>query len=117
LLLTRLHNRLTLFLDRKELQEVVSLVVAATVREAIARWWNILGYVRGIFGIGSSPSTRRIGGTTRNIAGPIEPRINDQKMAGFSIAAQRRYRTGWEKNRGLSDIVLSRTVSRFLVVG
>jgi hypothetical protein len=37
-------------------------------------------------------------------------------MAGFSMAAHRRYRKGCEKNRGEADIV-SRQISRCLQVG
>lgn len=66
---------------------------------------NELGYVRGIGAAFSSPNAFRIGGTTTNDTGPIVPITSDQKIAGFSIDAHRRYRKGWEKNRGTPDIV------------
>ena len=68
----------------------------------------VLGYVRGISGLFGSPSIVRIGGTTNIVTGPKLPMTMEQKMAGFSIAAHRRYRKGCEKNRGQADIVSGR---------
>jgi hypothetical protein len=39
------------------------------------------------------------------IIGPTEPMHIDQKIAGFSMDAQCRYRKGCLKNRGAADIV------------
>jgi len=44
-------------------------------------------------------------GTVTTRTGPNDPTHNDQKMAGFSIDAHRRYRKGWEKNRGAADMM------------
>ena len=37
----------------------------------------------------------------------------EKKMAGFSMAAHRMYRKGWEKNRGAMVDILSVTISIF----
>jgi hypothetical protein len=66
---------------------------------------NVLGYVNGICGLGLSPNARRIGGAAKRTTGPALPMTIEKKMAGFSMAAHRRYRTGWEKNRGAADIL------------
>lgn len=44
-------------------------------------------------------------GTVSTNIGPRDPTHIDQKMAGFSIDAHRRYRNGWEKNRGTADMM------------
>jgi hypothetical protein len=50
-------------------------------------------------------------GTVKIITGPSDPTNIDQKIAGFSMDAHRRYRKGCEKNRGAADIV-----SRFISI-
>ena len=50
---------------------------------------NLLGYVRGIFALSSSPSLLLIGGTMAIMTGPTDPITMDQKMAGFSCEAHR----------------------------
>jgi hypothetical protein len=41
------------------------------------------------------------------MTGPMDPMTMDQKIAGFSIDAHRRYRKGCAKNRGVADILSS----------
>lgn len=43
------------------------------------------------------------------------PTIKEKKIAGFSLAAHRMYRKGWEKNRGIVDDILAATISIILV--
>ena len=52
----------------------------------------------GILGGSSSPAILLIGGITTSATGPNAPIIHDQKMAGFSCDAQRRYRIGEPQN-------------------
>lgn len=41
------------------------------------------------------------------------PTTMEKKIAGFSMAAHRRYRKGWEKNLGIVDDILSAIISIF----
>lgn len=67
---------------------------------------NSLGYVKGILAGSSSPAHLLKGGITTNVNGVSPPSTQLQKIAGFSCAAQRRYRTGEPQNLcGMPDIV------------
>lgn len=52
----------------------------------------------GILGGSSSPTILLIGGIATSATGPNAPMIQDQKIAGFSCDAHRRYRIGEPQN-------------------
>lgn len=56
---------------------------------------NVLGYVKGICGLGPSPNMRLTGGTATTMTGPTQPTTIDQKMAGLTCIAQRTYARGF----------------------
>jgi len=60
-----------------------------------------LGYVNGICGLGPSPIRYLIGGTTTAKTGPMQPRMTDQKIAGFWFTAHLMYCLGdWKMLTG-----------------
>jgi len=56
--------------------------------------FNSLGYVIGIWALGTTPKARLTDGALTSITGPIAPMTIEKKMAGFSWAAQVMYLTG-----------------------
>lgn len=63
------------------------------------------GYVTGIGAGSTSPKYRLIGGTVGSIAGPAKPMTTDQKRAGRSRDAQRKYLRGVAQKCGAADML------------
>lgn len=69
--------------DLQELFRTVSAIKyvnfkALNTPQYCLNWWDcLLGYVKGICGLGPSPNLRRIGGTVTTMIGPMDPMTSE----------------------------------------
>jgi hypothetical protein len=66
---------------------------------------DVLGYDCGIYGRSTCPKYLRTGGMVTSATGPRRPSIVEKKKVGFSCAAHRRYRKGFDQKLGYRSSV------------